>query len=175
MQSLCTFFYSLVISVGHPAVKHQARFHAARRRMCESDRTQWFDLQPLLLHLGNVILTCPSLSMSLAISHGHSKETHVLCSAGKHVRRFLWMAEVTWTLSQSLTQRILQIVKCLSWGSCGWGTECFVEDLGCIGASSLSLLCETSGVTPWRVVKWLERSWWYWWRQWLAFLWNYKE
>ena len=77
------FFNSLVISVGHPTVKHQARFHAARRRMCESDRTQWFDLQPLLLHLGNVILTCPSLSMSLAISHGHSKETHVLCSPGK--------------------------------------------------------------------------------------------
>lgn len=42
-----------------------------------------FDLQPLLLHLGNVILTCPSLSLSLAISHGHSKETHVLCSPGK--------------------------------------------------------------------------------------------
>ena len=75
-----------------------------------------FDLKPLLLHLGNVIPTCPSLSISLAIPHGPCKEIHVLWSIGKHVRRFLWMAEVTWTLSRSLTQRTLQTVKCLSWG-----------------------------------------------------------
>ena len=48
-----------------------------------------FDLKPLLLPLGRVILTCPSLCISLAIAHGPCKEAHVLCSTGRHVRRFL--------------------------------------------------------------------------------------
>lgn len=52
--------------------------------------------------------------------HTATLRKHMFCNPGEQLRRYLWMADVAWTLSQSIMKRTLQKVKWLNSGLCGW-------------------------------------------------------
>ena len=110
-----------------------------------------FDLKPLLLHSGNVILTCPSPYHWPY--HMAPVRKYMFCGAQAN----------TW-------EDFCEWLKLLELFHGAWPKEHYkqlnvwVEDcrfVPCWGprlhlASSLSLLCETAGISPWRVIKCLE-------------------